>query len=363
MEHEPPLAKPMPSQLQASDWKVVNGQLLRTQRRLPHERSISARQDGEGHGILPRALRDGSMSASTSPLRRPLDTPEHGFERGTRSAGPGSPRPGTSPIMDRPINEGHAVPSPWAEKRPGRSHPPSSWVASAAGPPSTHILAAAAAQVSIALEDGGSSSPVSVSPSSSLTPSPRPSLNPSFKRRSLGPCGNDQEPGGSNFVLSALQSASGVHSTGDASRSAGVDVLSKDARHERAVARPSNRSEAVQLAESLERKLKEYEHDHRATERTWQLAFAEVVRQVYVHCAERGVLLDRVRRWYDLELSRVRALARHSSDKERKLRETIRAGGGYSLDELDSSSSMQLSSQVRSRRLVRILASLTMRLN
>ena len=129
----------------------------------------------------------------------------------------------------------------------------------------------------------------------------------------------------------------------------GVDLLhgGKDAGHERASSRPSNRSEAVQLAESLERKLNEHEHDYRATERTWQLAFAEVVRQVYVHCAERGVLLDRIRRWYDLELSRVRALARHSSDKERKLRQTMRAGSGFSLEELDSSGSMQLSSQVR----------------
>lgn len=353
MQPEPPLNKPIPPRLQASDWKVVNGQLLRAQRRLPHERTISARHDGEGHGILPRALRDGSCSASTSPLRRPLDPSDDALERGTRSAGPGSPRPGTSPILIRPIESGHHAPS--AEFSPGRSHPPSSWIASAAGPPSPYIVAAAATQAPITLDDVASGSPLSISPSSSLSPSPRPSLNPSFKRQSYGAGAYSHESSrgaGSSFVSSVLLSASCASTpSGEATtfKGGGVDPRhgSKDAGHERASSRPSNRSEAVQLSENLERKLSEYEHDYRATERTWQLAFAEVVRQVYVHCAERGVLLDRIRRWYDLELSRVRALARHSTDKERRLRETMRAGSGFSLEELDSSDNMQLSSQVR----------------
>ena len=59
----------------------------------------------------------------------------------------------------------------------------------------------------------------------------------------------------------------------------------------------------------------------------WQITFCEVVRQVYVHCAERGMLLDRVRRWYDLELKRLNDNALEASERERRMRDTIRAGG------------------------------------
>ena len=40
--------------LDAREWKVVNGHLIRTIRRQPHERSVSSRYDIEAHGILPR---------------------------------------------------------------------------------------------------------------------------------------------------------------------------------------------------------------------------------------------------------------------------------------------------------------------
>ena len=56
-----------------------------------------------------------------------------------------------------------------------------------------------------------------------------------------------------------------------------VDVGS---REQRAFARPSNRSEAIQLAENLERKLQDSESDLHATQRSWQITFCEIVRQV-----------------------------------------------------------------------------------
>lgn len=95
---------------------------------------------------------------------------------------------------------------------------------------------------------------------------------------------------------------------------------------ESASARNSTRSDAVRLAQLLERQLHEGEHDFRATASSWRGTFVEVVRQVYVQCAERGMLLDRVRKWYDLELDRLGALCRQTSERERKLREALRKG-------------------------------------
>ena len=104
-----------------------------------------------------------------------------------------------------------------------------------------------------------------------------------------------------------------------------------------ALQRPTNRSEAVQLAENLDRQLDEHQGDFRAIDRVWKITFCELVRQVYVHCTERGVLLDRVRRWSELELKRVAALAKDGSERERRLRENLREKHGLSVAELDSS--------------------------
>ena len=58
----------------------------------------------------------------------------------------------------------------------------------------------------------------------------------------------------------------------------------------------------------------------------WQGALRELVRQVYVHCAERGELLDRVRAWYEGELGRLRAVER-KAEKEKKAPRGAAAGG------------------------------------
>jgi hypothetical protein len=58
--------------------------------------------------------------------------------------------------------------------------------------------------------------------------------------------------------------------------------------------------------------------------------------QVHVHCAERGELLDRVRRWYELEIERLNAHVRLSRDRERKVKETAQAGDAFTVAELQS---------------------------
>ena len=149
-------------------------------------------------------------------------------------------------------------------------------------------------------------------------PSPRPSLTPSFKRAS-----HEHKP-----VVTAAH-----------------DATEDERAHAALQRQPSNRSEAIQLAETLDRQLRGNENDFRATERHWRAAFTELVRQVYIHCAERGLLLDRVRQWYELELQRVGAFARHAEKKERKIRETMRGSDGISIAELDASDAVGLSSQ------------------
>lgn len=116
-------------------------------------------------------------------------------------------------------------------------------------------------------------------------------------------------------------------------------------REQRSFARPSNRSEAVQLTQNLDRRLSEPNADFLATERAWQVTFCELVRQVYVHCAERGELLDRIRRWYEMELKRLNDMLAKSKERERKLQEMVRTRDGFSMAELDSNIAM--SSQVR----------------
>jgi hypothetical protein len=58
--------------------------------------------------------------------------------------------------------------------------------------------------------------------------------------------------------------------------------------------------------------------------------------QVFVHCAERGELLDRVRRWYELELNRLNEMLERSRERIRKLQEMARKGDPLTMAELDS---------------------------
>ena len=65
-----------------------------------------------------------------------------------------------------------------------------------------------------------------------------------------------------------------------------------------------------------------------------------------MHCAERGELLDRVRRWYELELERLNNMLRMARDRERKMQEklhTVRDG----ISTPGQDPGMAISSQVR----------------
>ena len=55
-----------------------------------------------------------------------------------------------------------------------------------------------------------------------------------------------------------------------------------------------------------------------------------------MHCAERGELLDRVRRWYELELNRLNEMLERSRERIRKLQEMARKGDPLTMAELDS---------------------------
>ena len=97
----------------------------------------------------------------------------------------------------------------------------------------------------------------------------------------------------------------------------------------RSYSRPSNRTEAIQLAEALEQQLEATKHDVRGSEHCWAGTFRELVRQVYVHCAERGELLERVRAWHEEELKRLHTAERKAREREKRLKEQLRAGGGH----------------------------------
>ena len=210
--------------------KVVDGKIIRQRAPRPHERSISAKHDCTGHGILP----------SLPPERRQGDA------------------------------------RPWMSVPAARPPPPED-----ASPP------AARAEQPSALP-------------SSLPPSPRKVLlvhRPAYTH--LG-TPNDEpelfEAGPERVVY-------------------------------RAYSRPSNRTEAIQLAAEVEARLVAAGTDARSASQCWQGALRELVRQVYVHCAERGELLDRVRAWYEGELGRLRAVERKGREKEKKLREALRQAG------------------------------------
>ena len=60
-----------------------------------------------------------------------------------------------------------------------------------------------------------------------------------------------------------------------------------------------------------------------------------------MHCSERGELLDRVRRWYELEIKRVNNLLEHSKERERRLKGMVRTHKSITVAELDASFAMK----------------------
>ena len=74
----------------------------------------------------------------------------------------------------------------------------------------------------------------------------------------------------------------------------------------RSYARPASREDAVGLGTKLQTALGQgLRHD--AQDREWHDVFLELVRQVYVHCNERGQLLDTVRVHLESQLSQARS--------------------------------------------------------
>ena len=65
---------------------------------------------------------------------------------------------------------------------------------------------------------------------------------------------------------------------------------------------PPNRADATSLLHELHSTLESSAGDRMQTEEAWQRVFVELVRQVYVHCTERGELLEAVRVRYDAQL-------------------------------------------------------------
>lgn len=87
--------------------------------------------------------------------------------------------------------------------------------------------------------------------------------------------------------------------------------------------RPSTRSDVQQLAVVLEQMLDEAGTSTSLALKAWDCTFAELVRQVFVQCSDRGELLGRVRRAYGHYLSelmrRLRAL--QGTRREHELRQ------------------------------------------
>lgn len=65
---------------------------------------------------------------------------------------------------------------------------------------------------------------------------------------------------------------------------------------------PPSRADATSLLQELRATLESSAGDRVQTEEAWQKAFVEIVRQVYVHCTERGELLEAIRVWFDGQL-------------------------------------------------------------
>ena len=90
--------------------------------------------------------------------------------------------------------------------------------------------------------------------------------------------------------------------------------------------RPSTRGDAVGLGERLQRSLEKAKGEgrrHEMQDREWHNVFLELVRQVYVHCNERGQLLDTVRVHLESQLSEARnRLAEQGRELQALKRET-----------------------------------------
>ena len=243
--------------LRASDWKVINGRLLRRSRLLPHERSVSAR-----HDILPRLANE-----PKSPISKKRVVGLHRSALPTKVTGWAAQAIEPVAVM---------APAGLARTAAARDESPPLSLKSEP-PPAVGVLPASAC----------------CSPSNySMPTSPRKTSAPHAIDTPSPPLAN------------------------------GPDVAYGD--DYRVYARPSNRSEAIQLTENLERQLEKHASNFRALEQTWSITFCELVRQVYVHCAERGELLDRVRLWFERELKRLGALERKSRERIRGLREATR---------------------------------------
>ena len=269
-----------PASLKSYEWKFINGRLLRRSRTIPHERAVSARMDS--------VARDMSVARDILPrlANEPGTPPRRRFamyaEAEPRVVWTGSP-------------------SPAQESFVGPSQQPRD-------PMSPRGAATRASDTAINWSNGQ----LHLISSASVPPSPKRQLDAEDARNPVGA----RNP----MVSEAV------------------------GREQKTFSRPSNRSEAIQLAENLDRKLQDAQRDFLATQRSWQITFCEVVRQVYVHCTERGELLDRVRRWYELEFKRLNATLEKARERERKLQEMVRASDGVTMAELDSS--IAVSSQV-----------------
>ena len=78
-----------------AEWKVINGRLLHKPLHKAHERSVSARHDADGHGILPRFTNQQPFSPTA---RRKLEMAER--EQPFLLPLAGSPRHGTHHVAD-----------------------------------------------------------------------------------------------------------------------------------------------------------------------------------------------------------------------------------------------------------------------
>jgi hypothetical protein len=96
-------------------------------------------------------------------------------------------------------------------------------------------------------------------------------------------------------------------------------------------ARPPTRGDAQGLSDKLRTAI-ERGGRHTELDTAWHTTFLELVRQVYVHCAERGQLLDAVRVHLEQELKSVRTLCAQQARELAKLRRdaSVLLGGSSS---------------------------------
>lgn len=118
----------------------------------------------------------------------------------------------------------------------------------------------------------------------------------------------------------------------------------------RAYARPATRGDAVGLGEKLRASL-DTGMRHDAQDSEWHNVFLELVRQVYVHCNERGALLDTVRVHLESQLSAARTrLAEQQRELAQLRRQTALLVGGPPASGEPRSSSMAVRAQQDAKR-------------